>query len=103
MDQLQNRELANMDDIQVVTEVIYENNNEITLQQLEDFALGFQQDAIKLFMYGKCDSKLFSFNKKLPIQNLDKQEANKNISNGKHFNHENSLNSCVSKLDNDLI
>lgn len=41
MDQLQNRELANMDDIQVVTEVIYENNNEITLQQLEDFALGF--------------------------------------------------------------
>ena len=33
--------MANNDEISTVTEVIYENNNEITLQQLEDFALGF--------------------------------------------------------------
>lgn len=25
-----------------VAEVIYENNNEVSLEQLEDFALGFQ-------------------------------------------------------------
>ena len=31
--------------------------------------MGFQQEAVKLFMYGKCDAKLFSFNKKLPIVN----------------------------------
>lgn len=52
-----------------MAEVIYENNNEVSLEQLEDFALGFQQEAVKLFMYGKCDAKLFSFNKKLPIVN----------------------------------
>ena len=52
-----------------MTEVLFENNSEVSLQQLEDFALGFQQDATKLFMYGKVDNKLASFNKKLPIIN----------------------------------
>ena len=45
---------------------------------MEDFALGFQQEAIKLFMYGKCDAKLFSFDKKLPIVNPKAPSAEKN-------------------------
>ena len=61
-----------------MAEVIYENNGDISLQQLEDFALGFQQDAIKLFMYGKCDAKLFSFDKKLPIVNPKGKKKLKN-------------------------
>lgn len=33
----------------------------ISVQFLEDFAIGFQQESYKLFMFGKADERLFSF------------------------------------------
>ena len=51
-------------------------------------------------MYGKCDSKLFSFNKKLPIQNLDKKESNKQNRNAKNFEQ---LDSSESSEDDQVI
>lgn len=41
LDQLSDRQLATVDDLVVLTDVLFENTNDICLQQLEDFALGF--------------------------------------------------------------
>jgi len=78
IEKLTDHDIAHVDDINTVAEAIYGDETVISLQQLEDFSLGFQQDAIKLFMYGKCDAKLFSFNKKLPIVN---PKSNKKVIN----------------------
>ena len=74
LDQMSEMEKFSNDEIQVVSEVLYELSSEISLHQLEDFALGFQQEAVKLFMYGKCDDKLFAFDKKLPVVNPKKTD-----------------------------
>ena len=52
---------------------------------MEDFALGFQQQAVKLFLLGKTDQKLFSFFQK-----------SKNLGFGKN----NRLDSSDSDSDN---
>ena len=64
MNRLDQHQFLQQDDANKVSEVLYQGTEYITMQQLEDFALGFQQQAVKLFLLGKADSRLFSFYQK---------------------------------------
>ena len=71
INKLDKHDFMPQDEAILVSEILYQGTSFISMQQLEDFALGFQQQAVKLFLLGKTDSRLFSFYQKSKILGAD--------------------------------
>ena len=89
------------DDANKVSEILYQGTEYITMQQLEDFALGFQQQAVKLFLLGKADSRLFSFYQK--SHNLGADTNNKYADDSESDSSNSDANSDASRDDGSTL
>lgn len=54
-----------------VSNSLFGNRPRMSIADIEDWVIGFRRDEVKLFMFGRADSKLFAFKTK---KKLDESE-----------------------------
>ena len=61
------------DQIVALTDAIYSDQTQtkVTLQQLEDFVLGYQQEEVKIFIFGKLDKHMKPNKSSMEVANED--------------------------------
>ena len=60
---LDREKFASQDDSISLAAIIYSSHNEVNISLIEDFAIGFGQNACKVFLFGRADQRLFAFSK----------------------------------------